>query len=56
MAKRDIGKEIIHGLKEIKAWKKGETTLKTFTVDMRCADVITYLQPFDNTFVPNKTR
>lgn len=40
MAGRDIGKEIIRGLEEIKAWKKGEVKLKTFTVDFpRAADV-----------------
>jgi putative transcriptional regulator len=40
MAKRDIGKEIIQGLEEIKAWKKGEARLKTFKVEMpRAADV-----------------
>ena len=42
MAKRDIGKEIILGLEEIKAWKKGKTKLKTYTVDLpRAADVST---------------
>ena len=40
MAKRNIGKEIIHGLEEIKAWKKGKTKLRTYTVDLpRAADV-----------------
>lgn len=40
MAKRNIGKEIIQGLEEIKAWKRGETKLKTFTVELpRAADV-----------------
>lgn len=40
MSKRDVGKEIIQGLKEIKAWKRGEVKLKTFTVDRpRAADV-----------------
>jgi len=40
MAKRDIGKEIIQGLEEIKAWKKGGTKLRTFTVELpRAADV-----------------
>ncbi len=40
MVKRDIGKEIIQGLEEIKAWKKGKTKLKTFTVELpRAADV-----------------
>src|SRR3990172_326358 len=40
MTKRDIGKEIIQGLKEIKAWKRGEARLKTFTVERpRAADV-----------------
>jgi len=40
MAKRDIGKEIIQGLEEIKAWKKGKTKLKAFSVELpRAADV-----------------
>jgi len=40
MAKRDIGKEIIQGLEEIKAWKRGETRLKTYAVELpRAADV-----------------
>jgi putative transcriptional regulator len=40
MAKRDIGKEIIQGLEEIKAWKRGELKLLTATVDLpRAADV-----------------
>src|SRR3989304_4693840 len=40
MAKRDIGKEIIQGLEEIKAWKNGEKKLRTFTVELpRAADV-----------------
>lgn len=42
MAKRNIGKEIIQGLEEIKAWKKGKTKLRTYTVDLpRAADVST---------------
>lgn len=32
MARRDIGKEIIEGLEEIKAWREGRTTLRTTTV------------------------
>ena len=40
MAKRNIGKEIIRGLEEIKAWRKGKIKLKTYTVDLpRAADV-----------------
>ena len=40
MAKRNIGKEIIAGLAEIKAWRRGNVKLRTFTVDMpRAADV-----------------
>ena len=40
MTKRNIGKEIIQGLEEIKAWKKGERKLRTFTVELpRAADV-----------------
>jgi len=38
--RRDIGKEIIQGLEEIKAWKRGEIKLRTFTVELpRAADV-----------------
>ena len=31
MAKRNIGKEIIRGLEEIKSWKKGKSKLKIDT-------------------------
>ncbi len=34
MAKRDIGKEIIEGLEEIKAWRAGKRKLKTVTVEL----------------------
>jgi putative transcriptional regulator len=40
MANRDIGKEIIRGLEEIKAWKRGEIKLRTSSVELpRAADV-----------------
>ena len=40
MTKRNIGQEIITGLQEIKAWKRGELKLKTYAVEMpRAADV-----------------
>lgn len=40
MAERNIGKEIIQGLKEIKAWRRGEVKLKTHIVVMpRAVDV-----------------
>jgi putative transcriptional regulator len=40
MSKRNIGKEIIQGLEEIKAWKRGELKLTIHAVDMpRAADV-----------------
>jgi putative transcriptional regulator len=40
MADRDIGKEIIQGLEEFKAWKRGEVKLKTIDIAMpRAADV-----------------
>ena len=40
MARRDIGKEIIQGLEEIKAWKRGEVKLKTLSIELpRAADV-----------------
>ena len=40
MARRNIGKEIIAGLEKIKAWKRGEVKLRTFTVDLpRAVDV-----------------
>lgn len=42
MTKRDIGKEIIAGLEEIKAWKRGEKRLRATTIDLPCAsDVAT---------------
>jgi putative transcriptional regulator len=40
MSKRAIGKEIIQGLEEIKAWKRGALKLTTYSVEMpRAADV-----------------
>ena len=40
MAKRNIGNEIVAGLEKIKAWKRGEVKLRTFTVALpRAADV-----------------
>jgi putative transcriptional regulator len=40
MSKRNIGREIIQGLEEIKAWKRGELRLTTHTVEMpKAADV-----------------
>ncbi len=40
MAKRNIGKEIIAGLEEIKAWKRGALKLRTFSLELpRAADV-----------------
>lgn len=40
MSKRNIGQEIIQGLEEIKAWRRGELKLKTHTVEMpKAADV-----------------
>jgi putative transcriptional regulator len=40
MNKREIGKEIIRGLEEIKAWKHGELKLKTHNVVIpKAADV-----------------
>ena len=40
MTKRNIGQEIIAGLEEIKAWKRGEIKLRTSTVDLpRAVDV-----------------
>lgn len=40
MAKRDIGKEIIDGLEEIKAWQRGEKRLRVTTIDLpRAAEV-----------------
>lgn len=40
MIDRDIGKEIIQGLEEFKAWKRREVKLKTIEIDMpRAADV-----------------
>ena len=37
MSKREIGKEIIRGLEEIKAWKRGELKLKTYSVAVHSA-------------------
>ncbi len=34
MSKRDIGREILAGLDEIAAWKRGERTLKTTRVEL----------------------
>lgn len=34
MARRDIGKEIIEGLEEIRAWREGRTTLRVTTVEL----------------------
>ena len=34
MTKRDIGQEIIEGLGEIKAWKRGEKKLRTTVVEL----------------------
>lgn len=40
MARRDIGKEIIEGLQELKAWRLGKTKLRTTTVELpRAVDV-----------------
>jgi putative transcriptional regulator len=40
MSKRDIGKEILAGLDEIAAWKRGELKLKTTRIALpRAADV-----------------
>ena len=40
MSKRNIAQEIIKGLEEIKAWKRGELKLKTYSVEMpKAADV-----------------
>ena len=40
MSKRNIAQEIIKGLEEIKAWKRGELKLKTHSVEMpKAADV-----------------
>ena len=40
MAKRNIGREIIAGLQEIKAWRHGKAKLRTYSVELpRAADV-----------------
>lgn len=40
MSRRKIGQEIIQGLEEIKAWRRGELKLKIYTVEMpKAADV-----------------
>ena len=37
MNKRNIGKEIIEGLQELKAWRQGKVKLKTHTVQLPSA-------------------
>src|SRR5438132_4873937 len=37
MVRRDIGKEIIAGLEEIKAWRQGDKKLKTVTIHLPTA-------------------
>lgn len=39
MSRRKIGQEIIQGLAEIKAWRRGELKLKTYTVEMLKAGI-----------------
>ena len=40
MAKRNIGHEIIAGLGEMKAWRRGQAKLRTYSVELpRAADV-----------------
>ena len=40
MARRNIGHEIIAGLQEIKAWRRGEAKLRTYSVELpRAVDV-----------------
>lgn len=40
MTRRDIGKEIIEGLEQLKAWRRGEVRLRTTTVELpRAPDV-----------------
>lgn len=40
MSKRNIGQEIIRGLQEVQAWKRGELKLKTSTIEKpKAADV-----------------
>jgi putative transcriptional regulator len=40
MSKRNIGREIIQGLEELQAWKRGELKLTTHTIEMpKAADV-----------------
>lgn len=42
MSKRNIGQEIIRGLEEIMAWKRGELKLKIHTIEMpKAVDVPT---------------
>ena len=40
MAKRDFAKELIQGLEEARAWKRGEVQLRSFAVELpKAADV-----------------
>lgn len=42
MSKRDIGREILEGIEDIKAWQRGEATLRTREVTLpTAADVAT---------------
>lgn len=44
MTKRDIGKEIICGLEEIKAWKQGAVKLRTTTVELPTASDVSIIR------------
>ena len=44
MAKRDIGKEIIEGLEEIKAWRLGKAKLRVTTVELPRAATVSAIR------------
>jgi putative transcriptional regulator len=44
MAKRDIGKEIIEGLEEIKAWRRGKAKLRVTTVELPRAAAVSAIR------------
>src|SRR5688500_10552584 len=44
MAKRDIGKEIIEGLEEIKAWRLGKAKLRVTTVELPRAAAVSAIR------------
>jgi putative transcriptional regulator len=44
MSKRNIGREIIQGMKDLKAWRRGELKLRTHTVEMPTASNVSAIR------------